>query len=201
MDPDFVSASAATSDLHDLALLILDQGYAGVKPAQLQTTPVVEEGQPLTIVGYGRTAADGQSGLKTSATAIVAAVAPGQFEVRGDGAPQPCYGDSGGPAFTAPPEAPASAASQETTVIGVVSRGASATERCDAGAIYGRVDLRAGWIERACSGAGCSIADRDGPPPRAGWAALASALAALLCVRTRDHRKRTPSEQLQKGSS
>ncbi len=149
--------------------------------------------------------------LKASAAAVVAAVAPREFEVSGGGLPQPCYGDSGGPAFTASPEA---AASAEAAVVGVVSRGATAGDRCDAGAIYGRVDGTQAWIEQARSDArasgedsraGCSVADRATPPLRLGWAGVALAIVtAAGGGRPRPaqrHRKRSLSNHVEKGSS
>jgi secreted trypsin-like serine protease len=69
----------------------------------------------------------------------VDAVSSAEFTVPAAPNPQPCFGDSGGPAF---------AQGDRLYLVGVASRAALDTDdACAQGAVYTRVDVHADWIQ------------------------------------------------------
>ncbi|MEO1482729.1 MAG: trypsin-like serine protease [Myxococcota bacterium] len=87
---------------YDIGLVVLDAQIDDVEPALLFPDPV-ELGEPLTLIGFGRTAADAtdSSGIKRIAQNAVDDIEPLYFvsEDTGDGEGNGCSGDSGGPTY------------------------------------------------------------------------------------------------------
>ncbi len=85
----------------DLGLILLASAPVGVTPVQLQRTPPGSwVGQPLRVVGYGRTAAGtSDSGTRRTGNVTVSSANADSLEFGTAGATGICSGDSGGPGF------------------------------------------------------------------------------------------------------
>lgn len=93
----------------------------------------------LTIVGYGRTSNDTQDvGVMHDAATKLVSLNDWELQVgMGQGQPQNCHGDSGGPAL---------AELAGTRVVGVVSRSFDLSSECLNGGVDTRVDAYLDWI-------------------------------------------------------
>jgi|RhiMethySRZTD1v2_1073278.scaffolds.fasta_scaffold94194_2 secreted trypsin-like serine protease len=155
---------------NDVGIVILTQPIEHVTPAAmlLPSLPVdVGEGIELEACGYGLALwyEPGDVGVKREATVSVATVAEWELSTAA-GEAQPCNGDSGGPLFVSTPLGP--------RLVGVVSRSAGDTDRCDGGAIATRIGPYFDWIAEASleeSSPGCS-AGGTAPLGAAPWLAL-----------------------------
>lgn len=169
------------TDADDLAVLILAEPVTAVMPELLDgitDEADVHPGVALEVVGYGVTKLNQQepSGQKTTAEVMVDRIADYELDTTVAG-PQPCYGDSGGPMFTAGAGA--------RRLVGLVSRAYGAVSTCTSGAIATRVRPYLAWIDQAAS-------DRSSPPTDNGDCAAGRggvggplALAAILVVARR----------------
>ena len=85
----------------DLGLILLASAPVGVTPVPLQRTPPASwVGQPLRVVGYGRTAAaTADSGTRRTGNVTVSSANADSLEFGTAGAAGICSGDSGGPGF------------------------------------------------------------------------------------------------------
>jgi hypothetical protein len=153
------------ADFYDIAVARLSQP-ASIAPMRLvrpkEVGPLFKLGSGLLIVGYGQTkASDPNSvGVKHHGTSTLAEVGTSEFWVEGQGEPQKCNGDSGGPTLAdADP-----GAADDWRIIGVASR---AGENCTFGSVETRVDVYLSWIHGfgpiPC-GSGLSP-DCGAPPP------------------------------------
>ncbi|MEM6533006.1 MAG: trypsin-like serine protease [Myxococcota bacterium] len=87
---------------YDIGLVLLDATIDDIEPARIFAEPLTL-GEPLTLVGFGRTASDAtdSSGVKRIAQNAVDGISPLYFvsEDTGNGEGNGCSGDSGGPTF------------------------------------------------------------------------------------------------------
>ncbi len=86
----------------DFAAILLERAPTGVTAAAMLTAlPANAVGQPLRVVGYGRTSAgDGtSSGTRRSVTLPITAITSADLRFGSNGAAGICAGDSGGPSF------------------------------------------------------------------------------------------------------
>lgn len=151
---------------HDLAVLQLENPVTTVAPQPLVRTPPTSwVGQPIRVVGYGRTSASvSDTGTRRSVNASIASADADTFDFGQAGALGICSGDSGGPSLWRGPD-------QRDRVAGVHSYGTSS--QCGVGADV-RVDAELTFIDAAlaaydppsCSADGrcqlaCTPADPD----------------------------------------
>jgi V8-like Glu-specific endopeptidase len=152
---------------NDLALLQLDVTVPGVTPEQLvRTPPSTWQGQPIRVVGYGRTSASGASdtGTRRVVSTSIARSMSETFEFGAAGTLGICSGDSGGPSFWRGPDG-------RERVAGVHSYGT--TNQCGIGGDV-RVDAELAFLDTtlnqldppACGAdgrcqSGCTPADPD----------------------------------------
>jgi len=141
----------------DVGVLILEE-ESSITPrviAQDCVLDELEDGAPVTIVGYGATDIWGQeygSKLMEAETTVNdhdcsnlssgcnSSVSPGGEISAGGGGIDACYGDSGGPLYLN--------SSHGDFLIGVTSRSyANVWAPCEEGGIYGRADAVVDWIE------------------------------------------------------
>jgi hypothetical protein len=161
--PDFTVPRGNGGPLHDIAVLTLLRPIADVVAASLPNSAPPHVDEPVAIVGFGPTTAmSGSEGVENDAVTSVNSVAPFEFGVYPEPNPQPCFGDSGGPAFSQ---------GSPRHLIGIASRAAIETDHdCRLGAIYTRVDVHRNWIltilERSSS-------DADDKRYRIGYVAIA----------------------------
>jgi uncharacterized protein (TIGR03382 family) len=129
---------------NDLAVLRLSQEVTNVPPMRITKTPP-QQGEPVTLVGYGYTSdnAKDSSGVKRKAQNSIGKVMPLQLVFYGATGQQGniCYGDSGGPAL-------ANRNGQEE-LVGVHSWGEAA---CGVAEHDARVDIHYQWIENQAQG-------------------------------------------------
>ncbi|MCU0700196.1 MAG: S1 family peptidase [Myxococcaceae bacterium] len=126
---------------NDLALLQLDAPVVGVTPELLVRTPPPSwAGQPIRVVGYGRTSASGASdtGTRRVVNTTIARTMSETFEFGAAGALGLCSGDSGGPSFWRGPDG-------RERVAGVHSYGT--TNQCGAGGDV-RVDAELAFLDQ-----------------------------------------------------
>ncbi|MDX2015116.1 MAG: S1 family peptidase [Myxococcaceae bacterium] len=126
---------------NDLALLQLDVAVPGVTPEQLVRTPPGSwAGQPIRVVGYGRTSASGASdtGTRRVVNTTIARTMSETFEFGAAGSLGICSGDSGGPSFWRGPDG-------RERVAGVHSYGT--TNQCGAGGDV-RVDAELAFLDQ-----------------------------------------------------
>jgi secreted trypsin-like serine protease len=159
-----------STPLHDIGLIVLARAVEGVElaPLALSEAQLPAVGASWFIVARDSAAVDpgGHGGTAGLAEASVAGVTATEFTI-GPG-PQPCFGDSGGPAF--PKAGP-------RAIGGVVSRAAVESDiRCAEGAIYTRVDAHADWIRSVLEQARAKAA--GGRSSRVAW------MASVLCFLT-----------------
>lgn len=128
---------------YDLGLVRLadpiDTVTPAIVPSKIEAMGLLE-GRQLTIVGYGQTI-DGDAasaGVMHHAVAPIVNQSPSEMQLSEPGAPQNCYGDSGGPGFID--------LGAGERVAGVVSRGATAARTCDQGGIDTRLDFFLDWL-------------------------------------------------------
>jgi hypothetical protein len=119
---------------YDVGILSLDSA-SSVAPTPISTAPTLS-GQPITMVGFGRTSAEANDfGTKRYAQNTIEWVDGFAYHVPGSGGRSAiCFGDSGGPDFSGRSECQ----------IGVHSR--TAYPACATYSITNRVDVQAGWI-------------------------------------------------------
>ncbi len=176
--------------LHDIAIIRVGTNLGKALPYHAGAPDATWYGQPLRIVGYGRT------GAKTEDQNMRRAVMTEIFDIRPndlaiDNGKQPCVGDSGGPAFLT--------LNGVSTIVGVAG---SASPDCMTSAHYGRIDTDITFINAAVAGssgggtpgatsvavhatqtsAGCNATGRDTTSGL--WGSLL-VLLALLHIRSR----------------
>lgn len=191
--PDFaLFRDASQSSLHDIALLTLAAPVADAIPAPLSSQAAPAVGEELTAVGFGPiTGPTGPAGIENDAILQVQTISPGEFTVAPQPSPQPCFGDSGGPALSR---------TDSSQLVGIASRAAVDEDtNCSLGAVYTRVDVHVEWIvEQMRSTAhthtdgGCAIA-RVAHTRRCTkeWMATALVLTLAWCLRRRAFRSVT----------
>ena len=177
---------------NDIALLKLLDSPA-VRPARLvrpaDVGALVKKGAEAMLVGYGHTEAGNKlsTGIKHHAIGKIGEVGEHEFHVAGDGAPQKCLGDSGGPTLGDAD----STEGRDWRVIGITSR---ADEDCSAGSIETRVDTHLSWIHSVGGSdipCGSGLNPACASPPRQGLGYPCEADAACedaLCVTLDDDR-------------
>lgn len=162
----------------DVAVLLLESPVSG-PVAGLAPEPT--DGDTVHIVGWGATDEAGSiypSALMAAAATVwdadcsgadwgcMTAVQPGGELVAGGEGVDSCSGDSGGPLYAGPPDAP--------LLVGLTSRGIDTDgPNCGDGGIYVRADAALGWAEgevaalRAGGGdtGGVDTASADADPP------------------------------------
>lgn len=126
----------------DIGLVFLAAPITDVEPVLLPRptdTPGLLANADLTIVGYGRTSNQTQDvGVMHDAATKLVSLNAYELQVSmGQGQPQNCHGDSGGPAL---------AELDGTRVVGVVSRSFDASSQCLNGGVDTRVDAYLDWI-------------------------------------------------------
>ncbi len=160
--PQYVPPGYAVGDEehHDVAVIQLAEEVAGVTPAALATT-VPEEGDSITLLGYGFT--DNYSndiGTKYRAANYVDAIYEGEYSFEGASGDvgNICSGDSGGPDF-------ATQGGYEV-LIGVHSYSmGTADDYCDQNGYSMRVDSHLSWIQSEALGDLPSTLGWDTTPP------------------------------------
>lgn len=108
-------------DLHDLAVVVLDDQVAGIAPARLAPAGVADGLARVTAVGYGyhdRVTGGGRpqflfDGLRRFATVTVSGTASSTLRLLNGPGGGVCFGDSGGPEYLA----------GTTTIVSVTSTG------------------------------------------------------------------------------
>ncbi|HVV86107.1 MAG TPA: trypsin-like serine protease [Kofleriaceae bacterium] len=127
---------------YDIGLVFLAQPVTDVAPVKLPRPtdkPSLVADADLTIVGYGRTSNEtGDVGVMHDAATKL--VSLGDFELQvagGNGQPQNCNGDSGGPALVE---------LDGTRTVGIVSRSFDGMPNCLNGGVDTRVDAYLDWI-------------------------------------------------------
>ena len=131
------------AQFYDVAVLLLAAPITEVAPIKLP--PRDEVGAlvadlDLWIVGYGRTSNDtNTTGVKYDAATKLISLNASELQVsRGQGQPQNCHGDSGGPALAD--------LGRGQRIVGVVSRSFDGGGECLNGGIDTRVDAYLDWI-------------------------------------------------------
>ena len=150
----------------DIAVVTLMQPVTTVRPTLLPSAAEVAMltvGRELELVGYGQTR-DGDPGsgaVKHHGRAPIVAVGATELQISQPGSIQNCYGDSGGPALVD--------LGGGHRVVGVVSRGATDSPRCNEGGLDTRVDAYLAWIKQqapaACVSDDASCNGAAPPPP------------------------------------
>ncbi|MCO4745523.1 MAG: trypsin-like serine protease [Proteobacteria bacterium] len=145
----------------DIAVIRLQQPVQGVQPRAFAvdcSTPLIQDGAAVHIVGFGSDRADGggqNSQLKEASTVITdhdcsedwycSEIMPplGEMTAGANGVDS-CFGDSGGPLYLQTP--------QGYTLLGVVSRASYAAQQtgyaCGGNGIYTRADTFIDWIQQ-----------------------------------------------------
>jgi MYXO-CTERM domain-containing protein len=154
---------------YDIALLILSEPITSVPPVRLPSVAegeTLQTGSEMILVGYGVTedpegGGGGDSGRMYDALTDLVIRGSHELQISTPGAPQNCYGDSGGPGLFD--------INGTYRVVGVVSRSAGGSS-CSAGGIDTRVDAFLDWINtnapQVCiPGEECSTATPDAAPP------------------------------------
>lgn len=149
-------AAGATADdqnLHDIGLLFLDHSLSGPIASLEDNAAPLAVGALLDVSAYGVPSVDGVPGLRRSGQVPVSSVIDTEI-VAGSEDVEICAGDSGGGAFR-----------PGTNVLAaIVSRGSHPGVRCDAQAVFTRVDVYRPWLETGVAefqhngeGNGCSL--------------------------------------------
>jgi secreted trypsin-like serine protease len=164
--PAFViNPSNGAVPLHDIAVLTLSRVLPLATFGALPTAPGPVVNDDVTIVGFGPTSLDlSPVHVENAAQAEVTGVSASEFVVGSAPNPEPCFGDSGGPALS-------SVVTHD--VVGVASRAIILGDQsCSMGAVYTRVDAHLDWIgdvlrrSRVTSPQGCSYSQHPrGPEP------------------------------------
>jgi len=124
-----ISATSPSACRDDLAFVVLDRAIAGIAPAPVRITGPTQNGEPVSVWGYGLTDRAGDPvALRSNTSAQIVGVgpdAPTELEepaplraVRVGPGSVTCDGDSGGPIFSASTGA----------VIAIISIGSVATQ-------------------------------------------------------------------------
>jgi MYXO-CTERM domain-containing protein len=152
---------------YDIAVLILAQPITSVPPVRLPSVAEAETmdtGSQMVLVGYGVTVDGGSDGgIMYDAVTDLVIKGTHELQISTPGAPQNCFGDSGGPGLFA--------IAGEYRVVGVVSRDASGTGTCHGGGIDTRVDAFLDWINtnapQVCipGETDCTATTPDAAPP------------------------------------
>ncbi|MEO6950589.1 MAG: trypsin-like serine protease [Polyangia bacterium] len=173
--------------LHDIAIVRVGPSLGTPLPYHGGAAQSSWIGQPLRIVGYGKTGAKLiDEGTRRSVTTEVFDISATEIVI--DNSKQPCGGDSGGPAFLT--------LNGISTIVGVAS---ASTADCLTTGYYGRIDNDIAFINGVLAGTsgggtagatsvvpktssgGCNVAG-DG---KGGLAELLLVLFALLMIRIR----------------
>ena len=138
----FAEPAPGLTQWFDIALVFLATPITEVAPVKLprpDDAPGLVADGDLTIVGYGRTSNQSNAtGVKYDAVTKLVSLNQWELQVsRGQGQPQNCHGDSGGPAL---------AELAGTRVVGVVSRSFDLSNQCLNGGVDTRVDAYLDWI-------------------------------------------------------
>jgi len=151
---------------YDIALMFLQSPVTNVAPVKLPSAAeagTLATGSQLALVGYGVTVDGGSmAGVMYDAVTDLVTVGNAELQISTPGAPQNCFGDSGGPALYD--------VGGEYRVVGVVSRDASGTGHCTGGGIDTRVDYYYDWIHahapQVCiPDTDCTATTPDAAPP------------------------------------
>ena len=130
---------------YDIALLILGEPIETLPSRKIMTLAEFDEnltqGTPLILSGYGNTDLSGDHfGVLNIAETPYIRRSDTEFWAGGEGYPDTCPGDSGGPVYVT--------LQGETYLIGVVSRASDlAYENCGEGGIYTLVPAFEQWID------------------------------------------------------
>jgi secreted trypsin-like serine protease len=186
--PEFVrNPTSDTEPLHDIAIVTLSHAVEGIASFRHFGHPSVNS--RLTIVGFGVTKPPpgGTASLENEAMTTVTSVSSTEFTTGPLPAPQPCFGDSGGPALLQ---------DEPATLVGLVSRSLIDTDAiCTQGTAYTRVDAHSDWVTSVLtppsrSSSGCSVCLPRAPAP--GTARLLFAVLAGAILRSCAGRRRAP---------
>ena len=133
----------ASVPMNDIAVVVLARAADGVNPPAwtLSDTQLPTVGSLWSIVGFGPSlvGASDNATVENAAVVSISAVSSTEFTIGLWSGPQPCFGDSGGPAY------PATGA---RAVGGIASRGVVETDAmCEHGTIYTRTDAYSDWIQ------------------------------------------------------
>lgn len=147
--------AASTNATYDIAMLLLSFA-PGMAPRPINRAPLTNFlGQPLRLVGYGRTdpSQPNSSGTRRVANATLTAMDANSFDFGTAGALGICSGDSGGPALHTFPDS-------VERIIGVHSLTTSMA--CGSGTDT-RIDFHLGFIDQWLADKETSVPDA-GPP-------------------------------------
>ena len=215
---DLTGMGMGLTENKDIGLIFLEEAVFDVPYATLPTVEEalqIQEGNEVTIVGWGQQTADqqppaGTVGLKQWGTSFINEVADAEFQVGATSSDtRKCHGDSGGPTFMT-----VKTDSTETQrLIGVTSHASDETDCAAKGGVDTRVDYYLTWIDEQMrsrcedgtrvwcevegilpppteeeSKGGCGCASQRSPTAAGIWGLLALALLGL-------RRRNFPSQQ------
>lgn len=147
---DITSLGYGLAENNDIALVFLSEAVTDVEPAYLPTeyeAEDIEEGDEVSIVGWGYQDADLTEGLgvKMWGKSDISRIATFEMQIGAAmEAVRKCHGDSGGPTFRAWPD---SSATVKERLIGVTSHTYDETDCQETGGVDTRVDFFRTWID------------------------------------------------------
>jgi len=147
----------ASIPTRDIAVIVLARkiDHVAVPTLTLSAAQQPTVGARWSIVGFGPTAVDASpDGLKNTALTSISALKASEFTIAPSPGPQPCFGDSGGPAYPT---------TGGHAIGGVASRAAVETDSsCTSGTIYTRVDAYSDWIRAVVKQAHAKVSTQHG---------------------------------------
>lgn len=171
----------------DLAVMLLAEPITSRTPAVVlpaaELGAVLTPGALLTLAGFGHNQADrkGTYGRLNVAESPFVRRNDTEMLVGGEGEPDTCDGDSGGPAYLLDDEV--------VYLVGAASRGIDA---CGAGGIYTLVPAYEDWVHRRVNGLpdpecpdGCTMRPARAAGPGAVWVWVAATAMFVFCRRRR----------------